>query len=215
MIGERGVKNVKCAQSVEQIQGLTDKFWTKNLFQMSDIVDIALMSEEGRQNYSNIGSDSISQDVMDFVLNNIHWINICLYVNSDFREAVYDSIVIEQAIGEVDESDYTDLREDMRIPSLFQKRSQSKYSVNIDKPLPANDFQRFLKNINDSSVDLKNFRLDNIYAELQQNLTGDTYNQVVLINNNLVYAMNAFDKNDILFKYVQLVVENVRNILNK
>lgn len=215
MIGERGVNNIKCQQSVDQISGLTDKFWTKNLFQMSDIIDIGLLSEECRQNYANIGIKNISQDVLDFVLNNIYWINICLYVNQDFREAVYDSIVIEQALGEVDESDYVDLRDDMRIASVINGRSQSNYDVNIDKPLPQNDVQRFNRNIEESITDLKSFKLDNIYDELQRSLTGDVYNQVVLINNNLVYALNAFDKNDILYKYVTLVVKNVRDILGK
>lgn len=215
MIGERGVRKVKCNQSIEQIQALTDKFWSKNLFNMADVIDIGLLSEELRQEYASIGSESISQDVIDFVFSNIHWINICLYVNADFREAVYDSITIEQAISEVDEDDYIALREDMRIASLFQSRSQSKYSVNIDMPLPGNDVQRFVQNISSSAGEMQKFKLEQIYRDLQSSLTGDVLNQVVSINSNMVYALNAFDKNDILFKYVQLVVTNVRNILSK
>lgn len=215
MICERGVSNIKCHESVDQIENLTNKFWTKDIFKMSEIIDIGLLSEECRQNYANIGIKNISQDVLDFVLNNIYWINICLYVNQDFREAVYDSIVIEQALGEVDESDYVDLRDDMRIASVINARSQLNYDVNIDKPLPQNDVQRFNKNVADSLNDIKSFKLDNIYTELQRSLTGGVYDQVVLIDNNLVYALNAFDKNDILYKYVTLVVKNVRDILGK
>ena len=215
MIGERGVRKVKCNQSIEQIQALTDKFWSKNLFNMADVIDIGLLSEELRQEYASIGSESISQDVIDFVFSNIHWINICLYVNADFREAVYDSITIEQAISEVDEDDYIALREDMRIASLFQSRSQSKYSVNIDMPLPGGDVQRFVQSIGSSAGEMQKFKLEQIYRDLQSSLSGDVLNQVVSINSNMVYALNAFDKNDILFKYVQLVVTNVRNILSK
>lgn len=215
MICERGVSNIKCHESVDQIESLTSKFWAKNIFKMSEIIDIGLLSEECRQNYANIGIKNISQEVLDFVLENIYWINICLYVNKDFREAVYDSIVIEQALGEVDTNDYIDLRDDMRISSVTNSRSQVNYDVNIDKPLPQSDIQRFNKNVENSLNDVKSFKLDNIYAELQRSLTGDVYDQIVLIDNNLVYALNAFDKNDILYKYVSLVVKNVRDILEK
>lgn len=215
MLGERGVRKVKCNQSIEQIQNLVNKFWSKNLFDMDNVIDIGLLSEELRQGYASIGIESISQDVIDFVFSNIHWINICLYVNDDFRDAVYDSVVIEQAISEVDESDYIELRDDMRIASLFQSRSQSKYSVNIDIPLPGNDIQRFLNSIGSSEGEMQKFRLEQIYKDLQASLSGNALNQVVSINSNMVYALNAFDKNDILFKYVQLVVTNVRNILSK
>mgnify|MGYP006990157164 CR=1 FL=1 len=60
-----------------------------------------------------IGMGEIDKDMFIYALTNLPWINICLFVNDDFRECFCDAVMIEKALLQVSRREYLEFRDEM------------------------------------------------------------------------------------------------------
>ena len=210
MQGITVLDNIKSQQTVEAIY---DLLYAKRLYSCDTIEDIILFTQK-RQDYSNIGSDKIHSVVLKYILDNIFWINVCLYVNDDFRSCFDDAIAIEKALLQVNDQEYIDFRDDMTLDSESGAEMSPEIPINLSAFNEA--LARMLVNsIRSSKVNFDKSNMDDVYVELMDTIEGEECESVKYIINNMVYVINALNRNNVFHKYVNLVVDSVKAQLIK
>ena len=184
--------------------------YTRNLCDLSQIEDIELFTD-GRANYPNIGTGEIRMNNMKYVAEHAFWINVCLYVNKDFRACFNDAITIERALQMVNDQEYADFRDEMTLDSDDADLGPavainfSRYSDKLD------GFVDML--MSKARTEFRNAGMIDVYDDLAINMDRADVTDVSFIINNMVYIINAFNRNGVFRKYVTLVIDSVRKQL--
>ena len=190
---------------------LLEMTYDKGLYDIGQIEDIVLFTEK-RSEYQSIGTDMMDLDNMKYMCDNIFWINICLYVNADFRACFNDAITIEKALMQVNDVEYQDFRDDMTLDDDDGKVHKnfpielSSYNGNVEAALT-----NMLKKARN---DFFNAGMTDVYEDLSKGFDSKSAQEIAYVIHNMVYVINAFNRNGVFRKYVTLVVDSVRKQLN-
>lgn len=183
------------------------------LYDMDAFEDMVLATAE-RENYSNIGTDTLKLSTLKYVTSNAFWINVCLFVNSDFRDCFHDAILIEKALMQVSDVEYQDFRDDMTLESDgLADTGDRLMPVRLDSCSPSTErvFENMLKNNENAFY---NAGMSEAYGELLDTMDRQTAQDTSYVIHNAVYMTNAMDKNGVFNKYVHLVVDSVKKQLS-
>lgn len=172
--------------------------------------DIALYTER-RSEFPNIGTNNMQLSCMKYMMNNIYWINICMYVNEDFRACFNDAITIEKALLQVNDEEYQDFRDDMTLedPSPEDKK------IDINLSNYSNVMEMSIRNnIDVAKMAFYKAGMTEVYDDLARNFDRKTASEISYIAHNMLYVINAFNRNGVFRKYVTLVVDSVKKQLS-
>lgn len=179
-----------------------------------DRLEDMVLATPGRRDFSAIGTDIIKGSTMKYIVGNLFWISVCLFVNEDFRDCFHDAILIEKALLQVTETEYQDFREDM-ILADDDGRQMGDVVVAVDLSRYKGATEMTLQNGVDSAKKaFYNAGMMDAYDELSSGFNEPTKEAVSYVIHNLLYMVNAVDKNGVFNKYVHLVVDSVRDQLS-
>lgn len=207
----QGLDVLKSPKTAEAIRTLLDGVYD-NTGDPNEIEDILLFTD-GRSNYSDIGTDSIKKSTMEYILKNIFWINVCLFVNEDFRNCFEDAIVIEKALLQVNDVEYTEFRDDMTLNDDENGVADPNILVNIDR-YDQNIYGVIIQSIQKAAKSFDICGMTDVYEELNTGFDEQTKINVQHIIHNLVYVINAMNRNGVFRKYTKLVVDSVKDQLS-
>lgn len=196
----------------DTIEKLLRAVYTKPIYDLSQVEDIVLFTE-GRKDFPNIGTEVIKLNTMTYILENIYWINVCLFVNEDFRSCFDDAIMIEKALLQVNDLEYQDFRDDMTLEDPTQKGPDKNVVINLSSHSDKMEMA-LLARIEDSKQKFFNAGMTEVYEDLLNTFERRTQLEVTYTIHNLVYVINALNRNGVFNKYVRLVVESVKNQLS-
>lgn len=186
------------------------------VYDIDRLEDMELTLPEQQKIY-NIGTSSITARTMNYLLQNVYWINVCLLVNADFRSCFDDAIMIEKALMQVDDIQYRDFRDDMTLPVSDDDLSNTKsFGVNFGsyrgsvEGLVLSQFQKAWDRFIDSGMtDAYQALLDEVPRNRDM---GPAFLNII---HAIVYVVNAMNRNGVFDKYVRLVVESVKKQLGE
>ena len=174
--------------------------------------DMELASEEGRAGFPDIGTKTVRLSTFRYLIENMFWINVCLFVNQDFRDCFADAVLIEKALLQVNDMEYEDFRADMTLASRDPAEDAKLLGVAIDRPSAR--FGELMASTLRKSKD--RFNADGMtgaYEELAESFTAEERDAVKAAAEALVYVVNAMNRNGVFDKYVRLVVDSVKKQL--
>lgn len=207
----QGLDVIKSERTKDSIAKLLNLLYADNMYDTEYIEDLVLFTEE-RENYSTIGTENIKTSVFKYILTNIYWINVCLFVNEDFRSCFDDAIAIEKALLRVNDQEYEDFRDEMTLNDDDNGRTDTYIEINIDKY--NNVVDEAVKNsIMSASRDFEKAGMVDVYLELMKNFDSKTLSEISYVIHNLLYIINALNRNGVFNKYVRLVIESVKKQL--
>lgn len=196
----------------DTIEKLLRTIYSKSIYDLNQIEDIVLFTE-GRKEYPNIGTDVIKLHTMTYILENIYWINVCLFVNEDFRSCFDDAIMIEKALLQVNDQEYQDFRDDMTLDDPNQKGPVRNVVINLSNHTDKMEMALFAR-IEDAKQKFFNAGMTDVYEDLLNTFEKRTELEVSYTIHNLVYVINAMNRNGVFHKYVRLVVDSVKEQLS-
>lgn len=200
----------RTAEAIEKLLGIA---YPPGLYDPGLLEDLILATPE-RENYSSIGTDGIKQSRMLYLFDNLFWVSVCLFVNKDFRDCFHDAILIEKALLQVNEEEYADFRDDMVLAGdedadmgdRFVRINLARYSSSAD--------MAFRSRLEGSKQKFWSAGMMDAYEELSDGFDAETKASVSYVIHNMLYMVNALDKNGVFNKYVHLVVDSVRDQLS-
>lgn len=178
-----------------------------------DRMEDLILATPARKAYQDIGADCIRQDTMSYLAVNLPWINVCLFVNEDFRACFKDAILIEKALLNVSPGEYAEFREEMTLASEAT-------DLGRNRTIPVN------LSVYDGKTDaalgsalmgglkaLFAMGMSDAYNELVKSLSGQELEDTNYVAYNLVFFVNALNRNGVFGKYVRIVIDNVKKQL--
>ena len=185
------------------------RLYKPNMYDLNSFEDVILFTER-RTEYSNIGTDAIDFNTMLYMIENIYWINVCLFVNNDFRACFEDAITIEKALLMVNDQDYEDFREEMTLDE--DKGPDKTVSINLST---YNDKMEMaiVNRMDKCRQEFYQAGMTDVYDDLIATFENKTAIEITYIIHNMIYVINAFNRNGVFKKYVTLVVDSVKQQL--
>lgn len=186
------------------------RMYPDGMFRLDDFEDLILATPQ-RTQYADIGMGTLDGDTFIYALQNLPWINICLFVNGDFRSCFCDAVMIEKALLQVSRREYLEFREDMTMDGddgLPGKKVGVNFAAydqktdNVVGTLISSGFKVLSESGTADAYDL-----------LLKELDGEAMDKTKYAVYNLVYLVNALEHNGVFRKYVNIVVENVKKQL--
>ena len=150
---------------------------------------------------------------MTYILENIYWINVCLFVNEDFRSCFDDAIMIEKTLLQVNDQEYQDFKDDMTLDDPNQKGPDKNVVINLSNHSDKMEMALFAR-IEDAKQKFFNAGMTEVYEDLLNTFEKRTELEVSYTVHNLVYVINAMNRNGVFHKYVRLVVDSVKEQLS-
>lgn len=200
------------ALTKDAIEKTLMKVYKKPIYNIGQIEDIVLFTSE-RTNYSNIGTDCIRLSKMMYMLENIYWINVCLFVNKDFRSCFDDAIAIEKALLQVNDIEYNDFREDMILAD--EEDAMGDKSVPIDLSNYSDKMEMAIMSRLDNAAQVfYRAGMTDVYDDLIDTFDRQLEAEIMYTIHNMVYVINAMNRNGVFNKYVRLVVDSVKKQLS-
>lgn len=207
----QGLDAIRSQQSKDAIFRMLSEIYDQKMYDVNQIEDIVLFTS-GREDYSNIGTDSVKLSVMKYITENIFWISVCLFVNEDFRSCFDDAIAIEKMLLQVNDIEYADFRDDM---TLNEKINEPDQNVGIELNNYRQEIdQAIMGSILGAEKSFAAAGMVNVYKDLIETFDKDVLNAVKYTIHNYVYIINAMNRNGIFNKYVKLVVNSVKKQLS-
>lgn len=208
----QGLDVIKSERAKDTIRKMLDLMYSPNLYDTDEIEDLVLFTEE-RTNYSTIGTESIKMSTMRYMLTNMYWISVCLFVNADFRGCFDDAIAIEKALLQVNDQEYEDFRDEMTLDSSDDSGTDAEIVINIDN---YNDQMEVMlcNGLSKASQEFINAGMKDVYLELMDTFDKKTLAEIRYTIHNMIYVINAMNRNGVFKKYVRLVVESVKKQLS-
>lgn len=180
------------------------------MFPLEKFEDMSLATP-ARSKYADIGMGEIDKDMFIYALTNLPWINICLFVNDDFRECFCDAVMIEKALLQVSRREYLEFRDEMTmdgdsdLPAASIAVNFASFSQEIDSAIGTLIAQGYTLLVGSGTHEA--------YDLLLKELSGDALEKTGYVVYHLVYLINALRHNGVFRKYVTIVVENVKKQL--
>lgn len=191
-----------------------DRYYGKGFLEEGRFEDMVLATPE-RRKWADIGTDWIPGSVLQYILDNYQWINVCLFVNADFRDCFRDAVLIEKALLQVSRKEYLDFREEMTLASEANRGvGDDRIGINLS----AYDLQTAMAMDNMVEAGMKNFYragMSEAYATLLGTLDPDAMDGTKFAAYNIIYVANAMARNGVFRKYVSIVIENVKKQLSE
>lgn len=206
----QGLESVVHSSTKIAISKIFDMAYKSNMYKLENMEDVVLFTAK-RVDYPNIGTDVINIDDMTYLADNIFWINVCLFVNDDFRACFDDAITIEKALLQVNDQDYEDFRDEMILDNINSDATKSvpinlaSYNTRVE--------QAVIKRITDANQNFFNSGMTDVYDDLTRTFDATTGAAITHIIHNMIYVINAFSRNGVFKKYVTLVVDSVKTQL--
>lgn len=192
------------------ISQCVQQLFEKNDIDLENLEDVILATPR-RVEYNDIGMGVIDSEKLIYLLSNMSWIFICLFVNQDFRECFYDAVMIEKALLQVSREEYRDFRDDMLLdgknimPQGKTGVDLSVYDAKTGTNLPAI--------LSKSMMELVTSGTSEAYWALESELAGEALERTKFAVYNMIYLLNAIQHNGVFYKYVYIVVDNVKKQL--
>lgn len=181
------------------------------LYDPSQTEDILLFTER-RSEFPNIGTDCVEMSTMKYMSDNAYWINVCMYVNADFRACFNDAITIEKALLQVNDIEYQDFRDDM---TLERDKDPDDKTISVNLGSYDSGMEMAVRNRLDlSKSQFYKAGMTEVYNDLASGFDRQTAAEVSYIAHNMLYVINAFNRNGVFRKYVMLVVDSVKKQLS-
>lgn len=198
--------------TLEAISEIYGRMYRGQGYDVSQLEDLVLMTSE-RTTYPDIGTDKISSAVLGYACQNADWINVCLFVNADFRSCFTDAIMIEKALLQVSDMDYKDFREDMVLASDKDRAAGKNIPIRLDEysQRTADTIENIMSKGHTAFFDAG---MTEAYDELMNGMDRDERDEVAYIAYNMMYVMNALNRNGVFRKYVTIVVDSVKKQLS-
>lgn len=197
----------------EQVNKIMLQVYGAGLYDPNQIEDIILMTDK-RDTFPPLGTDRINMSSLIYILSNIYWINICLYVNDDFRSCFDDAIAIEKALLRVNDQEYADFRDDMTLDDdAFGGPSDKSVSINLANYKDDYALSCGAK-LDKAKIDFYSAGMTDVYNDLANSFDADGRAGVMHVISNMVYVVNSFNRNGVFRKYVTLVVDSVKKQLS-
>lgn len=175
------------------------------------LMEDAILFTRRRSEFPNIGTDKINLRPLMYILENIFWINVCLFVNEDFRACFDDAITIEKALLRVNDQEYEDFRDEMKLAS---GDSDPDKAVDVDLMSYGEDYGMAVEGrVETAKSNFYKSGMTEVYNELMSGFDPKSRASVMYVIHNLVYVVNSFNRNEVFRKYVMLVVDSVRRQL--
>lgn len=184
-----------------------------NIYKPEQVEDIILWTER-RNEYPNIGTESVQMSTMKYIADNIYWINICLFVNADFRACFDDAITIEKALLQVNDMEYQDFRDDM---TLDEEKIPGDKTFSVNLTHYNDKIENVVTNLTDVAKTMfYKAGMTEVYNDLAKSLDSDRklFGDISYILHNMMYVINSFNRNGVFRKYVRLVVDSVKQQLS-
>lgn len=194
----------------EAVSRHMSRLYPDGMFRLDDFEDLILATPQ-RTQYSDIGLGTLDSEMFVYALQNLPWINICLFVNGDFRECFCDAVMIEKALLQVSRREYLEFREDMTMDG-DDKLPKGKIGINFAAYDQQTD-DAVAALISSGSRVLSESGTSEAYDLLLKELSGEALDRTKYAVHNLVYLINALEHNGVFRKYVTIVVENVKKQL--
>ena len=207
----QGLDVIKSERTKDSIAKLLNLVYADNMYDLEYIEDLVLFTEE-RENYSTIGTENIKTSVFKYILSNIYWINVCLFVNEDFRSCFDDAIAIEKALLRVNDQEYEDFRDEMTLNTDDDSATDTYINININEYNNVVD-DVIKNNIMMSSKEFEKSGMIDVYLELMKSFDSKTLGEISYVIHNLLYVINAINRNGVFNKYIRLVIESVKKQL--
>lgn len=186
------------------------RFFDDGVIELENLEDVILATPR-RTEYTDIGMGEIDRAKLIYLLNNMSWIFICLFANQDFRECFYDAVMIEKALLQVSREEYRDFREDML---LDEKGAMPGAKIGIDFTKYNGKLDSELGAMLSASMDiLTQSGTSDAYWLLERELKDEALERTRFAVYNMVYLLNAIQHNGVFYKYVTIVVDNVKKQL--
>ncbi len=188
----------------------------KQVYDLTRLEDMELTLSEQQKVY-NIGTSMITTRTLKYLLNNSFWINVCLLVNADFRACFDDAIMIEKALMQVDDVQYSDFRDDMTLPVADEDLTGIK-SFKVDFSAYRGSYEGLVLNGTQAAwTNFVNAGMSDAYQALLDDVPYDRDKGPGFLNiiHAIVYVANAMNRNGVFDKYVRLVVESVKKQLGE
>lgn len=188
------------------------RFFPDGRVDIENMEDLVLWTDE-RRTYPPIGTECTTARVMNYLSVNADWINVCLFVNADFRACFSDAIMIEKALLQVSDIDYKDFREDMVLASDKERATDTRLDIHLENY--SSKMADILTNLmsNGRSAFFK-AGMSEAYDELLSTLNRAEATEVAYVMYNMMYVVNAMTYNGVFNKYVRLVVDSVKRQLS-
>lgn len=188
------------------------RFFPDGKMDLEQMEDLVLWTDE-RKTFPPIGTECTTARVMNYLFCNADWINVCLFVNEDFRACFNDAIMIEKALLQVSDIDYKDFREDMVLASDKERETDTRVDIRLDAY--SDKMERVLTNfMNNGRSEFFNAGMTEAYDELLDSMSKAEREEVAYIMYNIMYVANAMTYNGVFNKYVRLVVDSVKKQLS-
>lgn len=188
------------------------RFFPDGRIDIENMEDLILWTDE-RKTYPPIGTECTTGRVMNYLAVNADWINICLFVNADFRACFSDAIMIEKALLQVSDIDYKDFREDMVLASDKERATDTRVDIHLERY--SNKIADVLTNfMTNGRSSFFNAGMSDAYDELLETLDRNERSEVAYVMHNMMYVVNAMTYNGVFNKYVRLVVDSVKRQLS-
>jgi len=175
------------------------------IYDIDDIEDIILFTDD-RVEYSYIGTDKIYVSTLRYITDYIYWINVCLFVNEDFRSCFEDAIMIERTLLQVNDVEYEDFRDDMTLEDAVPGDKEIDIALNRYDDKMEGVLQHTIDKGRQKFFDAG---MTEVYDDLLESFSKDTLTQMQYIIHNMIYVINAMNRNGVFKKYVNLVVASV------
>lgn len=200
------------ALTAECMKRIGSRLYPDSKFDIQKMEDLVLATED-RTMYPDIGTDHTNVRVMNYMATNADWINVCLFVNEDFRACFNDAIMIEKALLQVSDVDYKDFREDMVLASDKARETDKSIPIRFDK------YNRQMEDIvmnymNNGHSSFFSAGMTEAYSELMSEMSRQEREEVSYIAYNMIYVLNAMTWNGVFNKYVNLVIDSVKKQLS-
>lgn len=200
-------------ESVKKILGL---MYETGMYDTALMEDTVLFTE-GRVDFPNIGTDAIRLSTMMYLMENSYWINVCLFVNEDFRACFDDAIMIEKALLQVNDLEYQDFRDDMTLDDKDAPANDRNVPINLSRYNDKMEMAIISKISSDKQSARQLFfqaGMMDVYEDLMHDFDRKTEESVSYTIHNFVYVINAMNRNGVFCKYVKLVVDSVKKQLS-
>ena len=190
------------------------RYYGENFLDGTRFEDMVLATPE-RSKWADIGTDWIYKNIFEYIIANYKWINICLFVNADFRDCFRDAVLIEKALLQVSRKEYADFRDDMTLASEANKFvTEPRLTVNLAAYDTATS-AIIDKMIEDGMKDFYRAGMSDAYTMLLTSLEPDAMEGTKFAAYNIVYVANALARNGVFRKYVSIVIDNVKKQLSE
>ena len=192
------------------IEKILERLYKPKMYDLNSFEDVILFTNR-RTEFSNIGADCIKFSHMLYLIENIYWINVCLFVNSDFRACFEDAITIEKALLMVNDQDYEDFRDEMTL----DEPDATDQTVNIDLASYNDKMEMaIIHRMDKCRQDFYQAGMTDVYDDLIATFEEKTALEITYIIHNIIYVINAFNRNGVFKRYVMLVVDSVKKQLS-